>query len=161
MGHKARTSGGSGKDRARSRTLHTRAQRYNWDSGEEGLERILADPACDYGTALLIFWMGAPGFDRQYAAAKDVDSWRLSTFTFLRALEERLLRGDFATSSILFNPQFDRTTVSPHGHDWTAEYSDIEIKRPIPSPLYEPSCKDLAWEERGHRPIENTANRLT
>jgi len=145
----------------RARALHRRAQNYNWDFGVDGLETILADRACDHGTGLLIFWMGAPGFDRQYATAPEVDDWRRATFRFLRRLEKRLLKRDFATSSILFNPQFDCTTISKNGHAWTAEYDDVEIKRPIPPELYEPSCADPQWEKLGRQTKKNTANRLT
>ncbi len=125
------------------------------------LERILADRACDHGTALAIYWMGAPGFDQQFATARACDSWRRPTFAFLRKLEKRLLKRDFATADILFNPRFDRSTVSTSGHDWTAEYADQKIVRPIPEALKEPSCADPTWEAQGRARIKNTTNRLT
>lgn len=147
----------------KAKALHRQALRHNWDDGLFRLERILADRACDLGTALLIYWLGAPGFDRQYVTAKDLgtNGWRRPVFTFLRKLEKRLLKRDFATASILFNPRFDRTTMTKDGHDWTAEYADIPNVRPIPEALKEPSCADPAWEKRGRAPIANTANRLT
>ena len=146
---------------AEAKKLHRQALRANWDDGLWLLGRIVANPACDHGTALAIYWMGAPGFDQQYANAKAVDSWRKPTFTFLRKLETRLLGKKFKTAAILFNPRFDRTTVSSTGHDWTAEYGDIAVRRAIPDALKEPSCLDPAWEKRGREPIANTANRLT
>jgi hypothetical protein len=146
---------------AAARALHRRALRVNWDEGIWRLQRMVEDPACDHGTALAIYWMGGPGFDQQYATAKEVDSWRKLTYRFLRQLEKRLLRKQFATSNILFNPRFDCTSISSEGHDWTAEYDDIPKRRPIPDALKEPSCRDPAWEARGRAPIANTANRLT
>jgi hypothetical protein len=49
------------------------------------LRKTVEDPACDLGTALAIYLMGAPGFDQRYRTAKEVDGWRRPTFTFLRA----------------------------------------------------------------------------
>jgi hypothetical protein len=124
-------------------------------------QEVVEDPDCDYGTALAIYWMGAPGYDQQFAKIGDVGSWRRPTFRFLRTLEKRLLARDFATSDILFNPRFDRTTVSKTGHDWTAEYDDVKVVRPIPDALKEPSKPDPKWEKRGRVANKNTANRLT
>lgn len=104
--------------------LHRKALRHNWDGGPP--HRLVAQRDCDYGTALAVYWMGAPGYDQQFATVDACDSWRRPTFRFLRALEQRLLARDFKTAGILFNPQFDRTTISDEGHDWTAEYSDIK-----------------------------------
>jgi hypothetical protein len=148
---------------AKAKALHRKALRHNWDDGLFQLEQILADRSCDLGTALAIYWMGAPGFDQAYTTSKDLggDGWRRPVFSFLRKLEKRILKRDFATASILFNPRFDRQTVSRTGHDWTAEYADVKKVRPIPDALKEPSCPDPAWEKRRRTPIANTANRLT
>lgn len=148
---------------AKATALHRQALRHNWDDGVSRLQKIVDDKACDLGTALAIYWLGAPGFDQKYASAKDLgdDGWRLPVFTFLRKLEKRILARDFATASILFNPRFDRTTVDPDGYDWTAEYADEKIVRPIPDALKQPSRPDPAWEARGQKPVKNTANRLT
>ena len=146
---------------AKAKQLHRKALRHNWDNGVFALERIVADKACDYGTALAIYWMGAPAFDQQYAKLADAPAWRRPTMRFTRKLEKRLLRRNFATAEILFNPQFDRTTISKAGHDWTAEYGDIAVKRAIPEALKQPSAPDPAWEARGKQRIKNTANRLT
>lgn len=139
--------------------LHRKALRHHWDSGPP--HRLVAARDCDYGTALAVYWMGAPGFDQEFATEDACSDWRRPTFRFLRALEKRLLARDFKTAGILFNPQFDRTTISDEGHDWTAEYADVNVVRPIPEELKLPSTDDPAWEARGAQPIENTANRLT
>ncbi len=128
--------------------LHERASHHDWDDGLESLERILANPACDYGTALLIYWLGSPGFDTQYKTVKAAEPWRRETLSFLRRLEKRLLGHDFKTSLLLFNPRFDRTTITTRGHDWTGENADIKVRRPIPAELWEPSCADPAWERK-------------
>ncbi len=146
---------------AAAQALHRKALRHNWDDGERALQRIVDNPQCDYGTALAIYWMGAPGYDQRFVTRAEVDTWRRETFSFLRKLEKRLLARDFATADILFNPRFDRTTVSAQGHDWTAEYADTPKRRPIPAALMEPSRLDPAWEARGRVAIANTANRLT
>jgi hypothetical protein len=153
------------KPAAKARALHRAAVHHNWDDGLEGLRRILANRACDLGTALAIYWMGAPGFDQQFATEKDLEDpryrWRSEVFVFLRKLEERIIKHDFATAKILFNPRFDRTTLNSSGHDWTAEYATVKVVRPIPDALKEPSCADPAWTARGKAPIVNTAMRLT
>lgn len=149
------------KPTAKALALHEAALTHNWDDGVSALERIVANRACDLGTALAIYWMGAPGFDQQYVKLAEVPDWRRETFRFLRALEKRLLARDFATARILFNPRFDRTTMTSKGHDWTAEYGDEQKRRPIPVELKEPSCADPEWDARGRQPIANTARRLT
>jgi hypothetical protein len=148
---------------ARASSLHRAALQHNWDDGVARLEQILGDPVCDLGTALAIYWMGGPGFDQRFATVKDLgrDRWRRETLLFLRRLERRILKRDFATATILFNPRFDRTTISRDGHDWTAEYADTKVVRPIPDTLKEPSCVDPAWEARGRKAIVSSARRLT
>ena len=103
------------------------------------LQKILDDPECDYGTALLIFWKGAPGYDTQFASIDDAPPWRRPILRFTRRVEERLLAGDFATREILFNPKFDTTTINPAGYDWTADHRNVKAVRPIPAALTEPS----------------------
>lgn len=132
----------------RTRALHRKALGYNWDNGIEGLQKILDDRACDRGTALAIYWMGAPGYYREYRKVTDAESWERKTLRFLRALERRYLRGEFASATVLFNPRFDKTTVDTRGHDWTAEYADVRIARPIPEEMLEPSIPDPAWEKK-------------
>jgi hypothetical protein len=135
----------------RTRALHRKALRYNWDDGIEGLKKILDDRACDRGTALAIYWMGAPGYYREYRKVTDAESWERKTLRFLRALERRYLRGEFTPAALLFNPRFDKTTVASRGHDWTSEYSDVKVVRPIPAEMLEPSIPDPAWEKKRGR----------
>lgn len=158
---KKKTAPRAPKPSAKAKALHLDALTHNWDDGVAELQRLVDHPACDLGTALAIYWMGAPGFDQQYVRASEVDGWRRETFSFLRKLERRLLKRDFATAGILFNPRFDRTTLADQGHDWTAEYGDVKVRRPIPPALKEPSCADPEWEARGRKPIQNTGLRLT
>ncbi len=62
---------------------------------------------------------------------------------------------------MLFNPRFDRTTISADGYDWTAEYADEKVRRPIPAALLEPSLLDPAWEARKLKPVRSKVLRLT
>jgi hypothetical protein len=127
---------------SRAAALHQKAAYHNWDDGVRGLSQILRDPACDLGTALMIYWMGVPGFDRAFVTADEAPDWRRPVTKFLRELEERILARDFATANILFDPRFDRTTVNHLGHDWTAAQGTPEVRRPIPAALLEPSAPD-------------------
>lgn len=146
---------------SRAGALHRAALRHNWDDGVRRLQAIVDDLDCDLGTALLIYWMGAPGFDREFVDVKDAPDWRRPVTKFLRMLEARIVARRFATADILFNPRFDCTTVNPAGHDWTAEYGEVEVKRPIPAALLEPSAPDPAWEARGRAPAKGPGLRLT
>ncbi len=152
----------SKRDRATAaEALHRKALGANWDDGIPRLAKIVAHPSCDLGTGLAVYWMGAPGFDQQYKSKRSVPSWRLETFAFVRELERRLVKRDFKTAAILFNPRFDRTTIDKKGYDWTAEYSDVEVVRRIPEVLKEPRCTDPAWERRSQQPRTSRARRLT
>jgi hypothetical protein len=146
---------------AAAKALHRKAGRHNWDDGVFKLDAILRDRACDHGTALLIYWMGAPGYYQQYKTISDAPPYERPLMRFLRALEKRLLADDFATRTVLFNPRFDRTTISRAGYDWTAEYADQKIRRRIPLALLEPSVADPAWEARGRAPVRPSGRRLT
>jgi len=84
----------------------------------------------------------------------DAESWERATLRFLRRLEKRYLKDDFRTATILFNPRFDRTTIDRGGHDWTAEYADTKVRRPIPDEMLEPSIADPAREKRRKKRVK-------
>lgn len=138
---KPATPKASGAPSTEAKALHRKALRHNWDGGTWKLHKILDDAACDYGTALMIYWLGSPGYYQQYAKLSDAEDYEREVFGFLRELEKRLLKRDFATSDILFNPRWDRTTINPAGHDWTAS-NPPKIVRPIPAKLLAPSNPD-------------------
>lgn len=143
--------------------IHEAAKRYNWDDGYTTLRKIIKNKNTDKGTALLLFWLGGPGFMYQYKDESEVESYQLESYQFLTELEKLYTSGFYKNCSILFNPNWDRTTVSSKGHDWTAEYEDITLKREIPASMMEPSIPDEEWEKlkKDGVVLKNTANRLT
>lgn len=91
-------------DSSQAQELFLKASWHNWDSGIGALKKILKDPNCDLGTALLIYWRGRPEWYCQYAKVSDAASYERPMFRFLRALEERIVAGDFSTH-IRFDPK--------------------------------------------------------
>ena len=110
---------------------HYLAWHWNWDEGIKPLEWIIQQPNCDRGTALLIYWHGAPTWFCQYENKQDVktNEGTLTLYNFLKKIEKRVEDNFYTTQAISFDPQNDE------GHDWTAEYSDKLIKSPIPEKM--------------------------
>lgn len=138
-GNTAKSTGG-GKSTDKSLKLHRAAALHSLDGGLDTLQKILDDPECDYGTALLIFWKGAPGYDKQFQTADDAPPWRRPILNFTRRVEARLLAGEFSSRLIAFDPKWDTTTVNPEGYDWTADHKNVPANRPIPDQLMKASC---------------------
>ena len=85
--------------------LHLFAQSWRWDGGSELLP-LVANPNCDAGTLLLLFWLGC-GEDSyfQYDAIKDIDCEDdRETHRMLRRIETRLVKKDYKTANIYFDP---------------------------------------------------------
>jgi hypothetical protein len=130
--------------------------RHNWDYGPPA--HIVSDPQCDYGTALFCYWAGGPGYMQQFAKVSDDDAW-------LRRRSGSASRSRSASSSAASRPpisssapRFDRTTLSTDGYDWTAQYADVTVVRPIPEALKEPSVstprgKRAAKSRSATRPV--------
>jgi len=134
-------------DEARSKSLHLIASNYNWDGGYQQLWDIIKNRHCDKGTALLIYWLSTPGYYCQFESRNQVPNFQLESYDFVTYLERSLLNGDFAVSKILFNPQWDRTTISKKGYDWTSEYKEQRVNKDIPEILKQPSKIDPEWED--------------
>jgi len=110
---------------------HQVAMGWNWDGGVAPLAWIIRQPQCDIGTALLVYWRGGPGWDKQFLSRDEVPAHRLEVFDLLEEVEGRLVSGFYSRQKISFNPHND------DGYDWTTSYVHIPAKRKIPSELYE------------------------
>lgn len=81
--------------------LHTIVQHHNYDSGLWLLAQIVAHPACEFATALCIYWANQPcdyyarygNFDR---ACEDVDALSHANGVLLKQIEHRTRLGTFA-----------------------------------------------------------------
>ena len=115
-------------------TLHRRAISYNWDAGVAGARRIVQHPACDRGTALLLYWRLAPHALRRHPDAASAPARLRAAVALAWELEARLLAGDFATCLFGFDPSndagLDRTRVS--------EGEAGAAARPMPAELCAP-----------------------
>jgi hypothetical protein len=107
--------------------LHAFVDQMNWDGGgADRLNRVLAHPLCDRGTALMIYWLARPTFYLAYQTrdrVRDEVGWALEEFDMLREIERRFADGTFASADIAFNPADDR------GLDHTRKHPRI---RPVP-----------------------------
>lgn len=130
-------------------TLHRRAQAHNWDHGTAALRKILDDPGCDRGTALLVYWRATPHHYRRYARPEDAPAHARDVARLVADLERRLLAGEFVANALRFDPTnddgTDRTRASTE--------DDLLAVRPIPAALLRPNLQagpppdvDLAHE---------------
>lgn len=125
---------------------HQVAWQWNWDSGVEPLRWIIGQPACDRGTALLIYWYGGPRYLSQYASREEVPDYSLEDYDLVMAIERAYLGGFYTRQEIAFDPADDA------GFDWTAEYASEPLLRPIPAVMYAASpgrrlSRDPAFED--------------
>jgi Domain of unknown function (DUF4274)/Ankyrin repeats (3 copies) len=112
-------------------TLHRRAQTHNWDEGTAALRKILDDPGCDRGTALLIYWRATPHSYRRYARPDDAPEHAREVARLVADLERRLLADGFVSNALRFDPTNDK------GADRTrpSEGDEFLAVRPIPAAL--------------------------
>ena len=139
-------------------SLHRRAVEHNWDDGIDALVAIVRDPACDHGTALYLYWHGAPAtcFERGRPAVSRRKLDRFDVPGFLVRLERRLLADDFATRKILFNPRWHRDGPDSFNRE---DLTRDDIAGVIPAALREPSCRDRDWEQELERRATAAADR--
>lgn len=113
-----------------SEGLHLYAKHYNWDDGPAEMLKIIRNPSCDLGTAIMIYWSGGPGWDCQYTNRSEVSVYERDTYDLLREIEERVGAGFYRRQSIRFDPRDE------DGHDYTQRYADVECQRQIPLYMY-------------------------
>ena len=89
--------------------------------------------------------------------------YSLENYDFVKELEEKYISGLFTKANILFNLQWDKTTISEKGYNWTNEYTEERQTNDIPDVLKQPGIADKEWEiakKEGLIEKSNT-NRLT
>ena len=114
--------------------LHLFAENWHWDGGGgKPLQHLIANPHCDAGTMLMLFWLGgAEDYYFQYSTIQKIDGeFDREIFRLLRQIERRIVKSDYATARIPFDPalfisMFDRRD---------------EFARAIPDVMYEPIGK--------------------
>jgi hypothetical protein len=111
--------------------LHLFADGFNWDTGVEAVKRVIRHPLCDRGTALLIYWRGAPGYYARYSDHSEItERDYVAHFDLLREIEQKILAGHFRKHQFHYDPKSD------HGHNMTTQYSSDRQKRQIPPEMF-------------------------
>ncbi|HEY2586415.1 MAG TPA: DUF4274 domain-containing protein [Tepidisphaeraceae bacterium] len=105
--------------------LQAFAELFNWEGGLAPRYEVLRHPACDDGTALMIYW-DTRVFDR---AADEVPEWERAAYELAIAIEERLCAGGFPGKSIRFDPKADR--------HWEWDHFFANARRELPSAVFE------------------------
>lgn len=115
---------------------HQMAMDWNYDNENIFFNWLIENKETDRATALMIYWMSAPRFSKQYNNREEVlekESWYIDDFDFIERLESKLMNGFFINSNFAYNPKDEHT-----GTDWTSEYLDLKTVRDIPTQLFEP-----------------------
>lgn len=111
-----------------SEEIERLATYYNWDNGTKFLRWAIKQPQCDKGTALSVYWHGAPEWYTQFASKKEVDSWAQDGYALLAAIERRVKKDDFKTNDYKFN-------VNKHLNNKPVNYPENKV-RDIPEYMF-------------------------
>jgi Leucine-rich repeat (LRR) protein len=100
--------------------LHDLAAAIRGRDAEERLLAVVQAPACDLGTAAMVYWTSAPHLYAEFAEAAEVPDYARAGFRLVRAIEDRVAAGGFPTAQIPYDPRDDRQTGVVRGVDRTA-----------------------------------------
>jgi hypothetical protein len=84
--------------------LHYLMKSWNWDDGNEIPKLVLNHYKCDYGTALMVYWMFDPDYYYELHSKNKIPDFQQDDFETLKMLENKLLTDYFKFSKIKFNP---------------------------------------------------------
>lgn len=84
--------------------LHFFSCNWNCDRGAMPIRLVIANPACDAGTALRLYWLNDPEYYQDYKSLAECPAYEREWLKILRAIERRFLKNQFATSLIPFDP---------------------------------------------------------
>lgn len=106
---------------------HRIAYDYNEAVGWEPLLWLIRNPACDRGTALMLYWtMGV----YEYYDRTDQQLEKNERFQILREIEECVVSGFYKKGKIAFDPR------NWEGSDWVRDYDPAKAKRVIPEAMF-------------------------
>lgn len=113
---------------------HQVVHHYNWDDGVGPLEWIAANPKCDRGTALFIYWRASPEHYIAFKSRKardEVAAANRATYDLVCNIEERFARGFYQASEIAYDPKSD--DPNPDGHGLPSEMTHPTPGVPCPA----------------------------
>ena len=105
------------------------AVNWNRDGNEKPIHQLIKNPNVDAGTLLRLYWQSCPeDYYLFYRVASDVDEgFERDVFLTLRRIEARILKSDFKTSSVTFDPSSHVSMRDQHP----------EFERQIPPIMFE------------------------
>ena len=119
--------------------LHQLAANLNWDTGVSHIAEVIRHPALDRGTALLIFWLGGPGWHYRYASRDEVPKDERATYDLLKEIEKRYVSDQFRSRAIRVDPSNIR------GENYLELYKTKGGLQKVPEVMRRPSPgKDVA-----------------
>lgn len=106
------------------------ADNWHWDANTRPMLKLVKNPHIDAGTLLQIFWHGCPeDYYLFHESLSEIDNeFDRYVFQVLRHIERRIVKSDYKTASIPFDP-----TNSISMRDRRDEFA-----RQIPDVMYEP-----------------------
>lgn len=119
---------------SKPRELQLFAENWHWDGGGgKPLQILIANPHCDAGTMMYLFWLGsAEDYYFQFKTIKQVRSeFDREIYRLLRRVERNIVNSDYPSANIYFDP-------APYIS--MLERRD-EFARSIPNRMYEPIGK--------------------
>jgi hypothetical protein len=108
----------------RPEEIHALAVNYNWDNDTDELIRLILDhPACDKGTALMLYYMAEPLY--YYQKYQDIDDvmknkesdWEVDSFRLIKYIEEKIKANNFKTAMFSYDAQKElrqNSLFNPH-----------------------------------------------
>ena len=91
-------------------TLHLYAYNYNWGDGFEEPTLIIQNPHCSMSTALTLFYL-ADGVEYLSDPDQEADEYQQDWLTFVSALYKRIIKADFPSAPIKFDPPITRVEL--------------------------------------------------
>jgi hypothetical protein len=105
------------------------AENWSRDGREKPIHQLIKNPHLDAGTLLRLFWYSDPEYYYSSArSASEVEEFDRDVFTTLEAIERRLVKSEYLTASIPFDPTSHVTMRDRHS----------EFPRQIPDVLFQP-----------------------
>ncbi|MGE0321137.1 MAG: DUF4274 domain-containing protein [Polyangiaceae bacterium] len=129
-------------------TLHHSVEFIEWDGGSEDLLRVIQDPKCDLGTALLVYWRGGAGYWAQFASREEISRFQHAGWDLAHEIEQRVARGAYKTAVIPYEPRCDA------GIDRTTLYADQPQQRRLPEVMFQRSVDGPSPRVRYTRLLE-------
>jgi hypothetical protein len=92
--------------------LHIIAFHYNWDDGFEIPYAIIENKYCDFGTALMIFYLAEGNILLNLELENNLNIYSNKTWKdFLKYLYKKIINNDFINKNILYDPKLSKVEL--------------------------------------------------